>query len=181
MPTHATIRIATPADAPALTQLAQLTYQVAFGASMSDEALQAHIDTTLSASAIMTFIKDDVVLVAIADSMLIGYCHISQAGANIKDTLPTADPDNSAYLQRLYVHPDQQNEGIGSTLLKAALKHPLLADAENVYLDVWEKNTGAQKLYARHGFQRVGEIRYVDASGNEGDLDYIMGRPKIAT
>lgn len=63
---------------------------------------------------------------------------------------------NDLFLARLYLRPQAQGRGLGS----AVLTH-LLAQAHaigrGVELQVLKVNTGAQRFYARHGFERVGE------------------------
>ncbi|HSE08905.1 MAG TPA: GNAT family N-acetyltransferase [Nocardioidaceae bacterium] len=64
------------------------------------------------------------------------------------------------WLHSLYVDPVHQNEGIGSVLvdLAKALR------PEGLQLWVFQSNTGARRLYARHGFVEVEET---DGRGNE--------------
>lgn len=40
--------------------------------------------------------------------------------------------------------------------MEAALEHPRLKEAENVFLDVWEHNHGAQRFYRRYRFAVIG-------------------------
>jgi GNAT superfamily N-acetyltransferase len=54
-------------------------------------------------------------------------------------------------LEKLYVEPEEQNRGIGSALLDKAKQ--LCPDG--LYLWVFQKNTGARRLYERHGFEVV--------------------------
>ena len=43
-----------------------------------------------------------------------------------------------------------------------------------LWIGVWSKNLGAQRLYARHGFQKVGEYKF--AVGNTRDDEFILRR-----
>jgi ribosomal protein S18 acetylase RimI-like enzyme len=79
-------------------------------------------------------------------------------------------------IRRLYVHADFQNKGVGTQLMAAALDHPLLKAAENIYLDVWEHNRGAQEFYKRYSFEVVGAHRLAVASGLAAERDLIMVR-----
>jgi ribosomal protein S18 acetylase RimI-like enzyme len=84
--------------------------------------------------------------------------------------------DDDKAMDRLYVLPELQGKGVGSGLLDAALRHPLLADASRVYLDVWDQNLGARRLYERNEFRVVGENSYT-VDGGVVWHDLVMMRP----
>jgi GNAT superfamily N-acetyltransferase len=63
-------------------------------------------------------------------------------------------------LGHLYVHPEAQNQGIGSALLENAKERR----PEGFRLWVFQKNEGARRLYERHGFRLV---ELTDGTGNE--------------
>jgi chorismate mutase/ribosomal protein S18 acetylase RimI-like enzyme len=63
-------------------------------------------------------------------------------------------------LHSLYVHEDRTGEGIGTLLLDVAKSQR----PEGLQLWVFESNTRAQRMYARHGFVVV---ERTDGSGNE--------------
>lgn len=55
-------------------------------------------------------------------------------------------------LHDLVVAPDQQGQGIGSLLIEAVIERARQLDCAYVTLEVVGSNTGAQRLYRRHGF-----------------------------
>jgi ribosomal protein S18 acetylase RimI-like enzyme len=83
------------------------------------------------------------VLVAEADDRLVGFAALA-----------------NDLLGHLYVHPEAQNQGIGSALLESAKERR----PEGFRLWVFQKNEGARRLYERHGFRLV---ELTDGSGNE--------------
>lgn len=165
------IRIAQKGDVQALTRLATETYTDAFGKSMTAAELAAHLEANLSESRIETFVLEDVVLVAEWEGQMVGFVHLSDINTPVQTPV-----SQSKKLRKLYVHQDFQNKGIGSALLAAALEHPLLKEATYVYLEVWERNIKAQRLYKRYGFEVVDQHRFILPSGAEADFDYIMVR-----
>lgn len=64
----------------------------------------------------------------------------------------------SPYLRLLAVRHDIQSKGIGAALLRAA-EDRACETAQDFYLLVSDFNTEAQRFYARHGYERIGEIR----------------------
>lgn len=60
------------------------------------------------------------------------------------------------YLARLYLRPAAQGRGLGSAVLRD-LQQQARAVGRSIELQVLKVNTGAQRFYARHGFQQVGE------------------------
>lgn len=60
------------------------------------------------------------------------------------------------YLARLYLRPAAQGRGLGSAVLRD-LQQQARAIGRSIELQVLKVNTGAQRFYARHGFQQVDE------------------------
>jgi ribosomal protein S18 acetylase RimI-like enzyme len=63
-------------------------------------------------------------------------------------------------VSHLWVHPDQQNRGVGTALLALAMERR----PSGLRLQVFQQNVGARRLYERHGFTLV---RLADGSGNQ--------------
>jgi GNAT superfamily N-acetyltransferase len=63
-------------------------------------------------------------------------------------------------LGHLYVHPEAQNQGVGTALLENAKQQRPVG----FRLWVFQKNEGARRFYERHGFRLV---ELTDGSGNE--------------
>lgn len=90
--------------------------------------------------------------------------------------LPHPDcSDQDGELKRLYVLADQQGSGLGTRLLETALEwlereHPY----RSLWLGVWSENYGAQRLYQRYGFARVGD--YYFTVGSIQDYEFIFRR-----
>jgi RimJ/RimL family protein N-acetyltransferase len=76
-------------------------------------------------------------------------------------------------LWRYYIRREHQGQGLGAPLLAAALDW-LEAPGRRVWLGVWSENHGAQRLYARHGFAKVGEYEFV--VGGTRDREFIYRR-----
>ena len=63
--------------------------------------------------------------------------------------------------------------GLGAQLLNITLDW-LGGFGRRLWLGVWSENHGAQRLYARHGFEKVGE--YVFKVGETRDQEFILRR-----
>jgi ribosomal protein S18 acetylase RimI-like enzyme len=77
-------------------------------------------------------------------------------------------------LKRLYVDPPAQGRGVGEALLRTALDWAAAQRAPEMYLGVYCENVGAQRLYARHGFAKVGEYEF--PVGRHRDREFILRR-----
>jgi ribosomal protein S18 acetylase RimI-like enzyme len=76
-------------------------------------------------------------------------------------------------IKRLYVRQETQGSGLGSRLLTLALDW-LAAPGRRLWIGVWSQNHGAQRLYARHGFRRVGAYQF--PVGRTLDDEFILSR-----
>ncbi|MBO9542988.1 GNAT family N-acetyltransferase [Caulobacter sp.] len=74
-------------------------------------------------------------------------------------------------LKRIYVLKSHQGGGRGSRLLNTALDW---LGPRRIWIGVWSENFGAQKLYGRMGFTKVGE--YFFKVGETNDLEFILRR-----
>jgi GNAT superfamily N-acetyltransferase len=83
------------------------------------------------------------VLVAEADDRIVGFAAMTHD-----------------LLGHLYVHPEVQNQGVGTALLEDAKKRR----PAGLRLWVFQKNVGARRLYERHGFRLV---ELTDGTGNQ--------------
>lgn len=156
-------------DIPALAEFARWTYAIAFGGSFKSDDLEHHLRERLSDDYFGEAMHQDVFLIAEGPPGLVGFV---QFGISHAETAAPGDQE----LRRVYVHPEFQSQGIGSSLIDAALEHPRLRNAPAIYLDVWEQNRRARALYERYGFAVVGSRKFVLASGEADDSDLIMVR-----
>ncbi|PSQ27645.1 ribosomal-protein-alanine N-acetyltransferase [Halobacteriales archaeon QS_9_68_17] len=67
------------------------------------------------------------------------------------------------HVKDLAVHPDRRGEGLGATLLEAALSKLAARSARTVKLEVRESNDRARSLYEEFGFEPLRRVpRYYD-------------------
>ena len=72
----------------------------------------------------------------------------------------------NGYVQTICVRPDRRRGGLGSALLGWS-EIRILQQSPNVFLAVSSFNAGAQKLYARLGYERVGVLREYIVDGHD--------------
>ena len=167
------IRPAGADDLVALSALARQTYADAFGHSFSAPDLAVHLDSNLSDDYFRWALAEDVFLLAETEGRLIGFVQFGP----LQIAVPAPSPQDQE-LRRIYVQAGFQNGGIGRQLMDAALDHPRLRTAASIYLDVWERNRGARRLYERYGFEVIGAHGLETASGTAAERDLIMVRAK---
>jgi len=109
--------------------------------------------------------------------MLFGMRHsrvvIARKGKGIVGTLrlPTKKPwaidvsyftpaKKPLYLTHMAVIPALQRQGIGSMLLKEAVKQTRAWPADAIRLDAFDADAGAGAFYAKCGFREVGRVTY---------------------
>ena len=78
-------------------------------------------------------------------------------------------------LQRLYILQGHQGGGRGTALLTTALEWLERDGPRTLWIGVWSENYGAQRFYARHGFEIVGDYSFM--VGDHADRELITRRP----
>ncbi|HEY2750610.1 GNAT family N-acetyltransferase [Phenylobacterium sp.] len=77
-------------------------------------------------------------------------------------------------LKRLYLLKPWQNGGLGARLFAQTIAWLLGEGPRNIWIGVWSENYGAQRFYARHGFEKAGEYGF--QVGDTVDREFIYRR-----
>jgi GNAT superfamily N-acetyltransferase len=107
---------------------------------------------------------------ASGDAELVGYAHLvsGPAPAAVRGPAPME-------LRRLYVARAWHGQRVAQALMDAALDTARARGAGTLWLGVWERNPRAAAFYAKYGFTRVGEQRFV--LGTDVQTDWLLARP----
>jgi ribosomal protein S18 acetylase RimI-like enzyme len=103
------------------------------------------------------------------DDEAIGYATAGPCGLPHPEVKP-----GDGELHRIYVLKAFQGGGRGSILLNTALDWLAKDGPRPLWIGVWSENLGAQKLYGRLGFEKVGEYHF--PVGETRDLEFILRR-----
>lgn len=167
------IRRATVADAAILSRLAidsfVETFVEGFAIPYPPADLAVFLEK-LSADRFAATIGDPAVAVWIAeaDGAAVGFAVAGPCG------LPHADaqPDD-VELKQLYLLARAQGRGLGRVLLDTAIGW-MDAQGGTQWIGVWSGNIRAQRIYAKLGFEAVGEYQF--AVGDWRDDEFILRR-----
>ena len=173
------LREAGPDDADVLSALARETYAQAFGHSMTEADLAAHLRNHLSPQQVGQMLGADTFLLASVAGGIRGFVQFGEASIepeHLLRTAPFAVEPGDKEIRRLYVAATYQNRGVGSQLMDAALAHPRLAASTGLFLDVWQENERAQRFHERYGFEKVAEKRFEVEFGAATGVDFVMIR-----
>ena len=134
------IRLAIPADAPALMQL----NEVFNGRGLSDAA---HIAHTLREN------PNEIVCIAELDGKTAGFC-CAQLVSSI------CYSEKSGEITELYVEPFARRKGIASELIRLAERELIARGAVELKLLTGDNNLAAQALYKSLGYEQDREVHY---------------------
>jgi len=165
-----TLRPARVDDANTLTTLGRTTFTETFGHRYPAKDLEDFLATEHTPQKYAAWAEDDRwgLWVAEQDGEVLGYALAGPCG------LPHAEvtPD-CGELKRIYVLAEAQGAGAGSVLMRQSLDW-LEKPGRKLWIGVWSENYGAQRLYARHGFEPVGTYDFM--VGACRDHEFILRR-----
>ena len=196
------IRRATPADAEALSHLSCTCFTQTFGHLYTPSDLDAFLDEAYSPTVLRAELEDperatwllfedsvdeagatlsstdhpgtpepgDEAPTSSASRTLVGYVTACPAHLPHPDVAP-----GDGEVQRLYILQGHQGAGRGTLLLKTALEWLERDGPRTLWIGVWSENYGAQRFYARHGFEIVGDYSFM--VGDHADHELITRRP----
>lgn len=139
------VRPARPEEAELVRELGRAAWHAAYDDILGSETVDQRIDNWWKADDLRSAIANPnhVFLVAETDSEVVGIVH---AGPH---------PNNDHYVvPRLYVHPDDWGQGIGTALLDELVKR-VSGEANSLQVVVLEGNDVGVGFYESYGFERV--------------------------
>lgn len=174
-----TVRVAVPADAAGLADLAAATFPLACPPDMPREDVEAFVATQLSAQRFTAYLADPARIVLVDDpdggAALAGYTMVvlgEPCAADVGQQLrirPTAE------LSKCYVLPDQHGRGTARALLDRTFAAAADRGAAGMWLGTNGANARARRFYAKAGFTEVGTRRF--QVGGRLEHDVVMERP----
>jgi len=172
LPSGFTLRRAGSADADRLAALAARTFTETFGHLYPPDDLASFLAGTYSRTAYRALLADPehAIWLLEQDGVPVGH---AEAGP-CKLPHPGVAPGDGE-LRRLYVISSLQGRGLGTYLMQAAMDWLLRNGPRPLWLGVWSENLGAQRFYARYGFQQAGEYQFV--VGGTRDREFVFTRP----
>jgi ribosomal protein S18 acetylase RimI-like enzyme len=158
-------------DAPALATLGARTFIESFGQLYSAEDLQAFLEESHTVAAYERLLAEPryALWLAEADGRAIGYAMAGPCGLPHAEVAP-----GDGELKRLYLLASAQGGGIGAGLFGQALEWLERDGPRTLWISVWSENYGAQRFYARYGFEHVGEYAFI--VGQQRDREFIFRR-----
>lgn len=198
------IRRATPADAEALSTLARTCFTQTFGHLYAPADLEAFLDEAYAPDVLRAELEDPerATWLLVEDTTNEGVSQPDPSSADHPSAPEACDeaPASSAppapigyvtacpahlphpdvgpgdgEIQRLYILQGHQGGGRGTLLLKTALEWLERDGPRTLWIGVWSENYGAQRFYARHGFEIVGDYSFM--VGDHADHELITRRP----
>ncbi len=133
-----TPRLATPADAPALTRLINSAYRVEAFFIIGDRISEPEILSRIGGSQ-----SDFLAVQGVASGELTGAVYVEIRG-------------DRGYFGLLSVDPDHQGTGLGRLLVEAAEAHCRAAGCQALDIDVVNLRTELPRFYAKFGFSATG-------------------------
>ena len=202
------IRRATPADAEALSTLARTCFTQTFGHLYAPADLEAFLDEAYAPDVLRAELEDPnrATWLLFEDEADEGFSRpdpspadhpsapeaCGEAPASSASHAPigyvTACPAHLPHpdvspgdgeIQRLYILQGHQGAGRGTALLTTALDWLERDGPSALWIGVWSENYGAQRFYARHGFEIVGDYSFM--VGDHADHELITRRPARAS
>jgi ribosomal protein S18 acetylase RimI-like enzyme len=166
------IHRATVGDATALAELGTATFVETFGHLYPREDLEQFLCESHSVTRWGQLLGDPAVaawLAAISGTAPVGFILAGSCKLPV-----TGLEQRAGEIRQLYVRASHQGLRLGTRLLETALDWLAANGRSPVYVGVWSENVGAQRLYQRYGFEKIGE--YFFPVGRTRDREFILKR-----
>lgn len=157
------VRPARSEEAALVAELAAATFPLACPPGMSDENIAAFIEENLGEARFEQYLASDEAEVCVydEDGSLLGYTLAFRGAKAVPADGLGVDALPAMLLSKCYARPEQHGKGIARALLQAVLGSAREHGMNGVWLNVNSVNHRAQRFYEKHGFVRVGAVRFV--------------------
>ena len=139
------VRFATPEDLPRIAYIARITWDSTYSQTIAIQNRQEFLERSYAPENLVSAINGEGhwFYVAEIEGTVIGFGHFLRRYHRSQ---------SRAELVRLYVLPEHQDGGIGTSILRTGFAALAEAEIEECFVSVQATNTRARKFYERHGF-----------------------------
>jgi ribosomal protein S18 acetylase RimI-like enzyme len=171
-----TLRKATLADSSHLQQIGRQTFHETFAASNSEQNMKTYLEEGFSLEKLTAELQnpDSAFYFAELGHAVIGYLKVN-AGASQTEL----QEESALEIERIYVLQAYHGQKVGQRLYEQALWLAREAQADYVWLGVWEENPRAIRFYQKNGF--VEFDRHIFTLGDDEQTDLMMRLPLRGT
>ena len=171
-----TVRLAVPADAAALAEVAAVTFPLACPPTTTEAATRDFIATNLSAERFLEYLADPERVILVDDpgdgSPLRGYTMLVLTETSDPDVREAIRIRPTSELSKCYVRADDHGRGTAAALLGRSLDEARARGAAGMWLGTNVANARAIRFYEKHGFEVVGSKRF--KLGDEYEHDHVL-------
>jgi GNAT superfamily N-acetyltransferase len=150
-----TVRLASSADAPALSVV-----RTAVAVDLTSRYGQGHWSTPVSERGAELALRHSQVILLFDGSALVGTLRLGNKKPWAIDKTYFTDVVRPVYLTDMAVDPARQRQGIGRRLIEEALALARTWPADAIRLDAYDAPAGAGEFYAKCGFTERGRVVY---------------------
>ncbi|MHB9286015.1 N-acetyltransferase family protein [Halobacteriales archaeon Cl-PHB] len=161
-----TIRTATEDDTDAISRIAEQAWKRDYPDILSRDTAEESVNDWYAPKRIAEELGRSwtELLVAERDEAVVAFAH--------------ADVDDqSAYILRLYVHPEHRREGVGRELLEQTCDALSKRGVDRIYAVVLAENEPGNAFYDRFGFEREDERETTIGGESYPENKYVLERP----
>lgn len=164
------IRLAAPADAAALAELAAATFPLACPPSAQPADIQQFIETHLTEQHFADYLADETKAIMVDDDFG-GYTLLVFQDPTDPDVTAAITRRPTAELSKCYVRAGSHGSGLAAGLMQASLMLARSRGCASVWLGVNEENAKANRFYEKQGFEKVGTKRF--KLGDRWEHDFV--------
>jgi ribosomal protein S18 acetylase RimI-like enzyme len=170
------IRIATAADAVALSALARETFADTYAAFNTPQDMNLHLQRSYTPALQAAEIGNVnmLTIVAHSDGALSGFAQLRRSRPPACVSATQTPPRCAWEILRFYLQRDWHGRGLAAPLMEAARQAAVKAGADAIWLSVWSRNVRAQAFYRKCGFEIVGDTTFT--LGRDVQHDFVMFR-----
>lgn len=154
-----------------LQQIGRQTFFETFSATNTEENMNKYLAEGFAAEKLNAELNDpcSAFYFAMCDDQVIGYLKLNfgSAQTDLKDS-------NAVEIERIYVLQHFHGKQVGQLLYEKAVEAAQQADADYIWLGVWEENPRAIRFYEKNGF--VAFDKHIFRLGDDEQTDIMMKR-----
>lgn len=163
------IRRVTLAEAGQLQKIAKQTFSEAFSTGNTEANMEKYFEEGFSLGRLSSELEDNnsAFYFATLEKKVIGYLKLNfgQSQTDLKD-------DRALEIERIYVLKEFHGKSVGQLLYDKAIQIARQANADYVWLGVWEENPRAIRFYKKNGF--VEFDKHIFQLGDDKQTDIMM-------